>query len=65
MKFMLLCYDDDVAWDKAGAAALTAAMQEAVQLTHEIDAKGQYVDAAPSSRFRRPPASAFATAGKS
>jgi hypothetical protein len=47
MKFMLLCYDDEKAWEKAGQAALKAAMQEAVQLTHEIHVKGQYIDAAP------------------
>ena len=47
MRFMLLCSDDDQAWDKAGEAALKQAMQEAVALTHELDAKGQYVDAAP------------------
>ena len=47
MKFMLLCYDDEEAWNKAGEAALRDAMQEAVQLCHEIDAKGQYVRAAP------------------
>jgi hypothetical protein len=44
---MLLCYDDDQAWEKAGKAALEAAMQEAVQLTHQLDGKGQYVIAAP------------------
>jgi hypothetical protein len=47
MKYMLLCYDDDKAWEKAGKAALDDAMQEAVQLTHELNAKGQYLDAAP------------------
>jgi hypothetical protein len=47
MKYMLLCYDDDVAWDKAGQAALKAAMEEAVALCHEINAKGQYLDASP------------------
>jgi len=47
MKYMLLCYDDDRAWEKAGQSALAEAMQEAVALTHEIDAKGQYLDAAP------------------
>lgn len=47
MRYMLLCYDDGEAWDKAGAEALRAAMQEAVQLTHELDAKGQYIVAAP------------------
>ena len=47
MKYMLLCYDDEQAWDQAGQAALDQAMQEAVQLTHELDARGQYLVAAP------------------
>lgn len=47
MRFMLLCYDDEQAWEKAGRAALEQAMQEAVKLTHELDAKGQYLMAAP------------------
>jgi hypothetical protein len=47
MKYMLLCYDDERAWEKAGQAALEEAMKEAVALTHEIDAKGQYIEAAP------------------
>lgn len=47
MKFMLLCYDDEQAWNEAGEAALHAAMQEAVQLTHELHAKGQYIVSAP------------------
>jgi hypothetical protein len=47
MKYMLLCYDDEKAWEKAGQAALKKAMNEAVQLTHEINAKGQYIEAAP------------------
>lgn len=47
MKYMLLCYDDEQAWEQAGEAALDAAMQEAVGLTHELDKKGQYLDAAP------------------
>jgi hypothetical protein len=44
---MLLCYDDQAAWDKAGEAALREAMQEAVQLCQELNAKGQYRIAAP------------------
>jgi predicted lactoylglutathione lyase len=44
---MLLCYDDDKAWEKRGEAALRAAMEEAVGLTHELHAKGQYISAAP------------------
>jgi hypothetical protein len=44
---MLLCYDDEQAWEKAGQAALTAAMKEAVALTLELHAKGQYLLASP------------------
>ena len=47
MKFMLLCYDDEQAWQRAGEPALRAAMQEAVELCHEINAKGQYLEASP------------------
>ena len=47
MRYMLLCYDDDQAWEEKGEQALRDAMQEAVQLTHEIAAKGQYLTAAP------------------
>jgi hypothetical protein len=47
MRYMLLCYDDGQAWEEAGDAALQAAMAEAVQLTHELKAKGQYILAAP------------------
>jgi hypothetical protein len=47
MKFMLLCYDDEAYWQQAGQAALQDAIQEAVDLCHEIDAKGQYILAAP------------------
>lgn len=47
MKYMLLCYDDEGAWEKAGQAALEAAMEEAVGLTHELDQKGQYILASP------------------
>ncbi len=47
MRYMLLCYDDEQAWEKAGKAAMKQAMDEAVRLTHQIDAKGQYLTAAP------------------
>jgi hypothetical protein len=47
MKYMLLCYDDAEAWDQAGEAALHAAMQEAVQLTHKLNERGQYLLASP------------------
>ena len=47
MKYMLLCYDSEQAWEDAGPAAMQNAMQEAIGLTHELDAKGQYIAAAP------------------
>jgi hypothetical protein len=47
VKYMLLCYDDEQAWAKLGPEALRAAMAEAVQTTHELDAKGQYILASP------------------
>jgi hypothetical protein len=47
MKFMLLCYDDEKAWQRDGDNAQREAMNEAVQLTHELHAKGQYVLASP------------------
>jgi hypothetical protein len=47
MRYMLLCYDDEQAWERAGAAAMKEGMQEAIGLTHELAAKGQYVAAAP------------------
>ena len=47
MRYMLLCYDDDRAWAAAGEAALEQAMREAVELCHELHAKGQYLTAAP------------------
>lgn len=47
MRYMLLSHDDEKAWEEAGEAALRSAMDEAVQLCHEIDAKGQYLLAAP------------------
>jgi hypothetical protein len=47
MKYMLLCYDNEPAWQQAGEPALRAAMARAVQLTHELDARGQFIDASP------------------
>jgi hypothetical protein len=47
MRHMLLCYDDEKYWQEAGETALMEAMQEAVQLTHEMHEKGQYVISAP------------------
>jgi hypothetical protein len=47
MKYMLLCYDDEQAWERAGQAAHRAAIDQAVQLTHELDRNGQYISASP------------------
>src|SRR5688572_9736129 len=47
MRYMLLCYDDERAWDQRGEAALQQAKDEAVRLTHELNAKGQYILASP------------------
>jgi hypothetical protein len=44
---MLLCYDDKQYWDKVGEAAQRAAIEKAVQLTHELHAKGQFYAASP------------------
>lgn len=33
MRYMLLCYDDEQAWEQAGEAAHREAMQDAVELT--------------------------------
>jgi hypothetical protein len=52
MKYMLLCYDDEQAWEEAGPAALKEAIDEAIALTHELDAKGQFVTAAPLETSR-------------
>jgi hypothetical protein len=47
MRFMLLCYDDKQAGDRAGIVAHQKAIDEAVQLAHELNANGQYLSAAP------------------
>jgi hypothetical protein len=52
MRYILLCYDDEAAWREKGEAALRAAMEEAVQLTHELHAKGQYLLASPLEESR-------------
>jgi hypothetical protein len=47
MRYMLLCYDDEQAWQDVGEDAMKAAIREAVGLTHDLAARGQYVSAAP------------------
>lgn len=46
-QFMFLCYDDEDAWRNAGPEAHHAAMQEAVELTRQLDDRGQYLSASP------------------
>ena len=45
--FMLLCYDDEGAWQEAGPVARTDAMAEAKALARELSESGRYVSAAP------------------
>ena len=47
MRYMLLSYDDEKYWKEAGTQVHEAAMAEAVELTHELHSKGQYILAAP------------------
>jgi hypothetical protein len=45
--YMLLCYDDEAAWQAAGPTALQEAMAEAAALSRELNAEGKYLRAAP------------------
>ena len=45
--FLLLCYDDERAWQAAGPEALRRAMAEAAALARQLDDAGQYVSASP------------------
>lgn len=45
--FMLLCYDDEQAWNALGPEALRAAQAEAAALVRTLDARGQYLSASP------------------
>ena len=49
MKYMLLCYDDEAYWHKENAdnALHEAGVREAIQLTQDLNAKGQYILASP------------------
>jgi hypothetical protein len=46
-RYLLLCYTDEQYWRNAGEATHLRAIGEAVQLTHELKAKGQYLSSAP------------------
>lgn len=45
--YLLLCYDDETAWEKAGPAALAAAQAEAAGNARRLAEEGRYLSAAP------------------
>jgi hypothetical protein len=45
--FLLLCYDDEAAWQDAGPSALREAMAEAAALARELNDAGRYLSASP------------------
>lgn len=44
-RYMLLCYDNDQLWNDLGPDALMEAQREAVELTYQLDRRGQYISA--------------------
>ena len=44
---MLICYDDEKYWQRAGRKTLDEAQAEAVQLCQELNQRGQYILASP------------------
>jgi hypothetical protein len=45
--FLLLCYDDEAAWEAAGPEALAAARAEAAALARRLSDDGRYLSASP------------------
>jgi hypothetical protein len=45
--YLLLCHDDEAAWQAAGPEALRAAMTEAVGLCRELNDAGEFLSASP------------------
>ncbi len=45
--FLLLCYDDEAAWQAAGPQALAEARAEAAALARRLSAEGRYLSASP------------------
>ena len=45
--FMFLCYDDELHWQEVGPEVHSAAIQQAVALTHELDQRSQFISASP------------------
>ena len=48
--FLLLCYDEEAAWDAAGPRALAEALAEAAALARRLSDEGRYLSAAPLHR---------------
>jgi hypothetical protein len=46
-RYLLMSYDNEKYWGDAGPEALKVAQDEAVKLTLELNARGQYISAAP------------------
>lgn len=46
-RYLLLCYDNEVLWQQAGPAALSAAQAEAAAQTRQLAQRGQFVAASP------------------
>jgi hypothetical protein len=47
MKYLLLVHHDEAAFDGIGREKQRLMLAESVQLTHQLHAKGQYLDASP------------------
>ena len=47
MKYMVLMHHDEEAFAKFSEGAQKEMLDESVRITHELHAKGQYIDAAP------------------
>ena len=47
MKYLLLVHHDEDAFNKMSEATRKKMLQESVQLTHQLHAKGQYLSASP------------------
>jgi hypothetical protein len=50
MKFMLISHDDEQYWEDVGPAVHEKALGEAIELTHELARKGQYLYCSPLQR---------------
>ena len=46
-RFLLLCYDDEAAWEAAGPQALAEARAEAAALARRLSDEGRYLSASP------------------